>query len=196
MNLFDSEFINQNLLPFDGTVYYNSSFIDNPSDISNLLLNEIDLVQDEIKIFGKHHIMNRKIAWISEQDYWYGGTLKKGKPWTKTLLSIKKQLENETGVKFNACLVNYYPSGEDGMGWHSDDELELKRNGTIASISLGAERPFKFKHNTTKQILSINLASGSLLLMKDEIQHFWKHMLPKTKKVKSPRVNLTFRQML
>src|SRR5699024_713386 len=109
------------------------------------------------------------------------------------LLELKNKIEEETGEEFNSCLLNLYHDGSEGMGWHSDDESDLKKNGTIGSLSLGAKRKFVFKHKTTKEKVEVFLDHGSLLLMKGETQRYWLHTLPPTKKVKSPRVNLTFR---
>jgi alkylated DNA repair dioxygenase AlkB len=81
------------------------------------------------------------------------------------------------------------------MGWHQDNEKELGENPVIASLSLGAERKFSFKHIITKQKVDIILQSGSLILMKGETQEKWLHSLPKTTKVKTPRINLTFRNI-
>ena len=81
------------------------------------------------------------------------------------------------------------------MGWHSYDEKEILVNSSIASLSIGAERKFAFKHKATKETVSVMLENGSLLEMKGSIQQNWWHSLPKTKKVGTPRINLTFRQM-
>jgi alkylated DNA repair dioxygenase AlkB len=40
------------------------------------------------------------------------------------------------------------------------------------------------------------LESGSLLEMKGVFQKNWLHALPKTTKALTPRINLTFRQMM
>ncbi|HMR17363.1 MAG TPA: alpha-ketoglutarate-dependent dioxygenase AlkB, partial [Mariniflexile sp.] len=66
----------------------------------------------------------------------------------------------------------------------------------IASLSLGAERPFLFKHKTIKQTVSVFLEKGSLLIMKGKTQQHWLHRLPPTKKVMVPRINLTFRTIV
>jgi alkylated DNA repair dioxygenase AlkB len=79
------------------------------------------------------------------------------------------------------------------MAWHSDSEKDLKKNGAICSLSLGAERKFSFKHKASKQTVSVLLEKGSLLVMKGTTQTNWLHRLPPTKKVKTPRINLTFR---
>ena len=114
-------------------------------------------------------------------------------PWNKELLELKELVEHKTGETFNSCLLNLYHSGEEGMAWHSDGEKDLKKNGAIASLSFGAERKFSFKHKVTKQNVSLQLEKGSLLVMTGETQTNWLHRLPPTKKVKMPRINLTFR---
>lgn len=67
-------------------------------------------------------------------------------PWTLELLDLKHRVESISGEKFNSCLLNLYHTGDEGMSWHSDSEQQLKPHGAIASISLGAERQFVFKH--------------------------------------------------
>ena len=116
-------------------------------------------------------------------------------PWTSTLEVIKALAEEKAQVKFNSCLLNLYHTGAEGMAWHSDGEKELVEHGVIASMSLGSERKFAFKHIRTKETVSISLQSGSLLTMQGQTQDHWQHRLPPTKKVTTARINLTFRQM-
>jgi alkylated DNA repair dioxygenase AlkB len=101
------------------------------------------------------------------------------------------------GIKadFNSCLLNYYPSGTDGMGYHSDDEKELGRQPVIASLSLGATRKFVFKHKKTQDKVELYLESGQLVVMHGDTQRFWKHTITKTKTVSKGRISLTFRRM-
>ncbi|GBF43710.1 alkylated DNA repair protein [Leptospira ellinghausenii] len=158
--------------------------------------NSIEWKQDEAILYGKHIITKRSVAWYAENgfSYRYSGTTKKAIPWTEELLSLKDQVETKTNEKFNSCLLNLYHDGREGMAWHSDDETSLKQNSTIASVSLGIERIFRFKHKKKNTLVELRLEPGSLLLMKDEIQIHWLHSLPKTLKIKRPRINLTFRQ--
>jgi alkylated DNA repair dioxygenase AlkB len=92
--------------------------------------------------------------------------------------------------------LNLYHDGNEGIGWHSDDEKSIEANSSIASISFGAERKFWFKHKQSKKIISVLLEHGSLLLMKDATQKNWLHSLPKSKNITRPRINLTFRRMI
>jgi alkylated DNA repair dioxygenase AlkB len=82
------------------------------------------------------------------------------------------------------------------MTWHSDDEKSLGKNTFIASLSFEADRKFSFKHKRTKQIISLQLENGSLLLMKGSTQLNWLHSLPLSTKIIHPRINLTFRTII
>ena len=114
-------------------------------------------------------------------------------PWTKELLEIKAVIEPVCEVVFNSVLLNLYRDGNDSISWHTDAEKELGKNPLIASVNFGAERKFQIRHNQTQEIIDIHLKHGSLLVMKGELQHFWKHQVPKQKKITEERINLTFR---
>ena len=196
MDLFSTEII-KNILPFDGVSNYHGVVLDkNQCDFYyQELLTKINFKNDEVIIFGKKILTKRKVAWYGdlEYSYTYSKVTKTANIWTKELLELKKIVEYKSKETYNSCLLNLYHSGDEGMGYHSDNEKMLKKNGAIASLSLGAERKFSFKHKETKQKIDIILERGSLLVMKDTTQTNWMHRLPPTKKVNSPRINLTFR---
>lgn len=191
---------NTNYLPKDGTVNYYGKLWDfeKSKHIFNNLFEKIDWKNDEAFLFGKTIITKRKVAWYGDTnfEYSYSNTSKIALPWTEELLLLKQVIEQKSGEKFNACLLNLYHNGDEGMAWHSDDEKDLKKNGAIASLSFGAERKFSFKHKTTGEVVSIMLENGSLLMMKDKIQTYWLHRLPPTKLITKPRINLTFRTIV
>lgn len=190
----------RNLLPKDGTVnYFGKVFSEEEANFYyEILLNTIDWKNDEAMIFGKKIITKRKVAWYGDREfeYTYSKITKKAHSWTPELLQLKKHIEKKSGETFNSCLLNLYHTGEEGMAWHSDAEKDLKKNGAIASVSFGAERKFAFKHKETKETVSLNLKHGSLLIMKGTTQSHWLHRLPPTKKIHSPRINLTFRKIV
>ena len=191
---------NENLLPKDGTVNYYGKIIDQEeADAFYLqLLENIEWKNDEAVIFGKKILTKRKVAWYGDDnyEYTYSNSTKKAFLWTPELLKLKALAEEKTGEKFNSCLLNLYHSGEEGMAYHSDGEKDLKKNGAIASLSFGAERKFSFKHKFTKEKVDLLLEHGSLLVMKEQTQSFWLHRLPPTKKIHTPRINLTFRTIV
>ena len=198
MNLF-SQLLDPpiNLLPQDGEAnYYGVVFSTELADyFLAYLLNHIAWKNDEAIMFNKKVITKRKVAWYASGafDYTYSKVTRSALPWTPELLDLKHRIEAISGETFNSCLLNLYHNGDEGMAWHSDSERQLKRNGAIASVSLGEERQFMFQHKNTKATHASMLQHGSLLVMKGVTQTHWLHRLPPTKKVHSPRINLTFR---
>lgn len=188
---------NTNLLPYDGTVNYYGVIMRaaEANQYFKTLLETIAWRNDEAQIFGKYFITKRKVGWYGDKSfaYTYSNATKTALPWTPVLLELKKLAEIQTGATYNSCLLNLYHTGEESMAWHSDDEKALGSEPIIASLSFGATRKFAFKHKKTKEVVSVVLEPGSLLLMKDETQKNWWHRLPPTKKVNLPRINLTFR---
>lgn len=190
----------KNWLPEDGIVnYYGKIFSAKESEhYLKVLLETIEWKNDEAVIFGKRIITKRKVAWYGDLpfEYTYSNTTKRALPWTPELIQLKNRVEQECGDTFNSCLLNLYHTGEEGMAWHSDGEADLKKNGSIGSVSFGAERKFAFKHKVSEQKVELFLEHGSLLVMKGTTQTHWLHRLPPTKRIHSPRVNLTFRTIV
>ena len=117
--------------------------------------------------------------------------------WYKELAEIKDELLRQTSGRYNSCLLNLYRNGNDSVAWHCDDEPELGRNPTIASISFGAQRKFILRSlNDKNDKITLKLPHNSLLIMEGEVQHRYEHMVPKEKRVSEARVNLTFRQIV
>ncbi len=198
LSLFDSQ-DNGNLLPFEGEVYYLGAIfgVSEAKMYAHYLLESIAWEYDKVHIFGKEVVTKRKVAWFGDRPYayTYSGTTRYAQLWDEPIRELKKQVENKAQEVFNACLLNLYHNGSEGMSWHCDDEKEIIPNSTIASLSFGATRKFSFKHKETKQTQHVYLEPGSLLLMKGAVQSYWLHSLPKTKKVDRPRINLTFRKI-
>tara|TARA_R110001632_G_scaffold45520_3_gene115765 strand:- start:14947 stop:15549 length:603 start_codon:yes stop_codon:yes gene_type:complete len=199
MDLFNQDIV-QNILPFDGEAIYHGLVLGRKQCdfYYQKLFNEIPWENDQAIVFGKHYITKRKVAWFGDKEYnyKYSGVTKHAHIWTPELLQLKQKIEEISETTYNSCLLNLYHNGEEGMAWHSDGEKTLLDNGTIASVTLGAERKFSFKHKETKQRIDVILENGSLLLMKGTTQKNWLHRLPPTKRVFSPRINLTFRTII
>ncbi|MCC8358314.1 alpha-ketoglutarate-dependent dioxygenase AlkB family protein [Salinimicrobium sediminilitoris] len=188
-----------NLLPADGESYYFGRILSEQEEkkFFEILLKEVDWKQDEVIIFGKRIVTKRMTGWYGEKEfeYTYSKITRKAKIWTPELVELKNLVEEKTGLKFNSCLLNLYHTGEEGMSWHSDAEAELGKQPAIASVSLGAQRRFVLKHKSSGEKIELQLEPGSLLLMAGETQKYWLHRLPKSKKIKEPRINLTFRNI-
>jgi len=189
-----------NLLHQDGIVRY-YGIIMSTTDANfyfDCLSQDVAWQHDQAIIFGKNITTKRKVAWYGDESYHYtySKVTKQALPWTKALLQLKQMVEHETQETFNACLLNLYHAGSEGMAWHSDGEKDLKNNGAIASLSFGADKKFAFKHKKSQENVSLFLQNGSLLVMSGSTQKHWLHRLPPTKTVQGARINLTFRTIV
>lgn len=218
-----------NLLPYDGQLY-NLGRLDieniDDNELYQLLLTTLPWQADIVTLFGKTHVTKRKTVWMADTglSYSYAGHTHQATEWHPVVFHVKQAIENKIHTLFstiantdssfdsnmistdnqpyfNACLLNYYPSGSDGMGYHADDEKELGPQPLIAALSLGATRKMLFKyksanHKKTQDKMDLYLASGQLIVMAGMTQQYWKHSIAKTKKVHEGRISLTFRRIL
>lgn len=182
-------------LPDAEVLLYRQFFTPAESDtLLSDLENEIAWTQESIRVPGRQVPLPRLTAWYGDEGavYRWSGIVQQPLPWTYTLLAIKGRVEAETQAKFNSVLLNLYRGAQDSVSWHSDDEPGL--GPVIASVSFGAVRRFQFKHLANPKLrLSIDLAHGSLLVMRGETQRHWKHRVPKASAPVKARINLTFR---
>lgn len=185
------------VLPFDGSAQLFPQFFNTSTaqEHFSALINEVPWEEHQLVLFGKKVSEPRRSAWIADNDihYVYSGVERPAHIWSPTLTSIREAITRGTGQRFNSVLANLYRDGNDAMGWHSDDEPCNGPEPVIASVSFGAERRFDFRHRTSKEKASVVLPHGSLLLMSGLSQHCWQHSIARSKKVTSPRINLTFR---
>jgi alkylated DNA repair dioxygenase AlkB len=126
-------------------------------------------------------------------DYLYSKSVfLKPLPWTEPLAQLRDKITAATGYNFRIVIGNQYRSSQDSIGWHSDNEPSMGINPAIASVSLGAARKFQIKPIAGKPT-DFWLEHGSLLVMHPGCQSTHLHQVPKTNKVVSTRINLTFR---
>lgn len=180
----------------DADIRYYPAWLEQAQDWLPLLRDSLAWQQDQIILFGRAQLIPRLNAWYGDQgcDYSYSGLSLKRHDWTQALSLLRQRLQAFTGAQFNSVLANYYRHGQDSVGWHSDDEPELGSQPVIASLSFGASRRFQLRHKYNRQqSYSLDLDSGSLLLMAGPTQHYWQHQISKTRKPVAERINLTFR---
>lgn len=155
--------------------------------------------KDRIRLYGKEHDVPRLHQWFADDgmSYTWSGIRMEASPWVPALREIRERLKVKTDIHFNTVLANLYRDGGDTVGWHADDEPELGPEPVIASVSLGAERDFVLQHKAKSNLKEIiRLPHGSLLLMRGRTQACWQHCVPRRKKVRDARINLTFRLVL
>ena len=113
---------------------------------------------------------------------------------------------------YNTVLANWYPSGNDYIGWHGDREKGIEsRIAPIISVSLGAGRRFQVRKDANKAnhenpntknakpLVDILLEDGDCVIMGGaEFQTRFKHRVPKMVARKDgevgARINLTIRR--
>jgi alkylated DNA repair dioxygenase AlkB len=164
------------------------------------LIAETSWRAEEVVMWGRRVPQPRLTAWYGDpgNSYAYSGIQLDPLPWTPLLRDIKACVEKTVGSIFNSVLLNYYRGQQDSIGFHSDDEPELGEQPVIASLSLGAQRTFILKHKKSRAAkpVHLRLGSGSLLLMRGDTQHCWRHGILKESRPCGPRVNLTFRKII
>ncbi|ORY02242.1 hypothetical protein K493DRAFT_312140 [Basidiobolus meristosporus CBS 931.73] len=151
----------------------------------------------ELKVYGRVKPQSRLTCAFGDDPnvvYNYSGTTALvASEYPAGVIEIKTRVEKLVGVQFNFCLLNYYSDGNEYIGAHSDNQAGLVPGAPIAAVSLGTERFLDFKHKKKNLKVRVTMEDGSLLVMGGDTQTFWKHMIPKQKKVNSGRISLTFR---
>jgi alkylated DNA repair dioxygenase AlkB len=176
-----------------GLLLYDDAFL--PPDLADGYFVELrDTAPWEQKKAAFGHLQPRLTASYGDDGvtYFYSGTVNRAVTWTPTLVEIKRRIEAVRG-RYNYCLLNRYRSGDDSVGLHADDEPGM--GDVIGSLSLGATRTFRIRHNRTKDTTTFQLGHGTLVIMAGLMQKFWKHEVPKTNENVGERINLTFRMI-
>ncbi|PIO15398.1 hypothetical protein AB205_0088180, partial [Aquarana catesbeiana] len=88
----------------------------------------------------------RLTCWYGEVPYTYSKSTMQANPhWHPLLTMLKDRIEEVTAYSFNSLLCNLYRHDKDSIDWHSDDEPDLGKNPTIASLSFGETRVFQMR---------------------------------------------------
>ena len=193
--------------------------------LMNSLIETEEWEHRSIAVFGKEVKQPRLMSWGGDIPYRYSGQTLPIRPIPEGLTEIWEEIERRYRQSFNHVVLNYYRNGKDHMGMHADDERELGINPLIVALSLGESRAFTLevkqrrrgRRKQKKRLkLSIDhqlddrtqfplgkrhqliLEHGSLMTMGGNLQHQWRHGVPKIKGNRDcgPRLNITFRFLL
>lgn len=151
-----------------------------------------------VRIRGKWFVIPRLQTGYGDKGkkYRFSGTTVEGRDWNTVewLKEMAGDVEKESGLRPTYVLINKYRDGNDRIGWHSDDEKDLKKGAPIVSITFGAERDFLFRKRKDHSVKDkIVLHHGSLLIMPYSLNQDWQHSVPTRKRITTARYNLTFR---
>ncbi|WP_253442842.1 alpha-ketoglutarate-dependent dioxygenase AlkB [Halomonas sp. Y3] len=171
---------------------------------------ELDWQRPTLRLYGREHVIPRAQVWMGDPEahYRYSGRDFCPEPWHPAVaelrdLVIANLADQGVQAGFNSVLLNRYAGGEERMGWHSDDEPELGRDPLIAAVTLGAERPLRFRWKPgaapagdaeTAAPFNAWLPHDSLLVMGSGVQRQLQHaLLPR--RIPGLRISLTFRRI-
>ncbi|MBD3894305.1 alpha-ketoglutarate-dependent dioxygenase AlkB [Halomonas sp. ML-15] len=164
---------------------------------------ELDWQQPTLTLFGREHPIPRRQVWMGDPDarYRYSGRDFTPQEWHPEVAHLAERINRAMSAQavippFNSALLNRYASGEERMGWHSDDEPELGTDPLIAALSLGSARPLRFRWKDRRApAFNVDLPHGSLLVMGRGVQRQLQHaLLPRRRH--GLRISLTFRHIV
>ena len=163
-----------------------------------LLLEHLNWQRHVVTVYGRKFFIPRQTCFLAEEGitYKYSGIEHIGLGWPSWFTPLLIKVREACDVKFNGCLLNLYRNGFDRMGWHSDNERELDKSKSIASLSLGTTRDFCFRSHNKLSRETLALGNGDLLIMDPKCQFEWVHSLPARRRILSMRINLTFRSYI
>jgi len=198
-SLFQGPSVEEFELPGADLTLHKSVWVQPDGDLlCQQLVEDLEWSQDKISMFGQVHDVPRLNAWYGDRDcsYSWSGIQMSPMEWTPTLSNIRQRVIELAGEEFNSVLANLYRDGSDKVDWHADDEQVLGLTPVIASVSFGASRKFRLRRkDRSLKATDIVLDSGDVLIMRGSTQQLWEHEVPRSKRVKEPRVNLTFRKV-
>jgi alkylated DNA repair dioxygenase AlkB len=142
------------------------------------------------------HMAARRTASMGV-PYNYGGASYPVSPWHPAVAALAERVAPVAGFSPTNCLLNYYPTGQHRMGWHSDDTTILREGTGIAILSLGTARTLRLRCQDGEgfHYEDLPLPGGSLLFMSAEMQAHWRHSIGK-ESTEAPRVSLSFREIV
>lgn len=108
------------------------------------------------------------------------------------LATARRVLSARYAEVFDSIGFNLYRRGGDSLGWHRDRRHEPIDDPVVATVSVGAPRPFRLRPAGGGPSISFRLGNGDLLVMGGACQHRWQHCIPKVRHAE-PRISITYR---
>jgi alkylated DNA repair dioxygenase AlkB len=182
-------------------------WIKNHDVLMSIFTREITWEPDQYKpANGQPIVTNRWKAYMADDptlEYQYSGLNNTPQSWHPVAKELRDRLQTKLGATFNAALFVYYPNGQTGLAYHSDDEKSIVPNSTIVSLSLGMSRPIYIRRRGDRAEYTdkVTLTGGCLFIMKGTTQRTHEHSIPKLKGTPSntsdsqARIAITFRHM-
>lgn len=148
----------------------------------------------------------RGTAWFSDRGhlFHYSGKVMTARPLPPILADLRNRLHELTGMWYCSVLVNNYPDGKTGMGYHQDPlydpdcpERQIWADDT-AVISVGDTRRFVLRTLDQRTYHRHIVRSGDVMHMFGACQATYQHAvkLEKSRDAVGPRMSLVFKRHL
>lgn len=154
--------------------------------------NPVELFDDLMQVVSWNESMKARKTASFGKPYDYSQMAYESTGLPSCLLPVRNLLAEQLDVPFNNCLLNLYETGQNTMGFHSDETKHLIPETGVAIVSLGSERTITFRSMDRKVLVDRRLAPGSMLYMGAEVQDHWMHSIRK-QDIAGPRISLTWR---
>ncbi len=91
-------------------------------------------------------------------------------------------LEKRLNIQFNNCLLNFYETGDNTMGFHSDETTGLVSGTGVAIVSLGSIRDITYRSKKSAPNPTVLPTQTRIMLfMDDVVQENWMHAIKRQK---------------
>jgi alkylated DNA repair dioxygenase AlkB len=145
--------------------------------------------------------LERSVVWHQEDRVMYQqrvqvprlyATLPEDRAVPSILRQAQALLQKRYGEDFARISLGYYRDGSDSVAWHGDYVAREMPRATVATLSLGAPRPFLLRPQGGGASRSWSLGWGDLFVMGGSCQRTWQHAIPKRKQA-AARIAVMFR---
>ena len=169
---------------------------DSAASLLQAALADFDWQQERFVMFGRRVTAPRLSVCFGEPGaaYRYSGVERRAEPWPEAVSGLAKRVSTALRWHTNFVLVNRYRSGQDYLGWHSDDERDLGPAPIVATVSIGAPRTFRMAaRRKGGRNHDVVLEDGSLFLMWGRSQRDYRHCVPRRMRETGERLSFSFR---
>jgi alkylated DNA repair dioxygenase AlkB len=112
----------------------------------------------------------------------------------QAILDAARRVTERLNEPFNTVGLNLYRDGRDSVAPHNDHLNEIRKNFSIALVSLGAPRRMSIRAKAApRRVIHVDLEPGSLFVMSYATQLHYTHAVPKTPNQVGERISLAFR---
>jgi alkylated DNA repair dioxygenase AlkB len=101
-------------------------------------------------------------------------------------------LSSHYAADYRSLWINLYRNNRDSTSWHGDLIGRVQEQSVVPVLSLGGTRRFLIRPAAGGKSLSLQPASGDLIVMGGRAQRDWRHCVPKLATPAGARISVNF----